>query len=139
MIQYEIKKNGEIICTAAVDEFDQLEVALAKLIGDDISILNVTAFIPSCAESNDYISWETRKVEIGDEITISTKEIPTESAPFIDGEHDEEEDENPESEIYCSFCGKGNLEIDQMVSGDEAFICNECIELCSDIVKSEET
>jgi len=39
--------------------------------------------------------------------------------------------------LTCSFCGKGRDEVNKLVAGESAFICNECIELCNDIVKDK--
>lgn len=36
--------------------------------------------------------------------------------------------------IYCSFCGKGEHDVAQVIAGGGAFICNECIRLCVDII-----
>lgn len=41
-------------------------------------------------------------------------------------------------ENRCSFCGKSADEVDRLIAGPEAFICNECIELCSSIIQREE-
>ena len=41
---------------------------------------------------------------------------------------------NHEDGLYCSFCGKHRTEVDQLVSGPGVFICNECIELCNEII-----
>jgi len=38
----------------------------------------------------------------------------------------------------CSFCGKSQLEVDRMVAGPGAYICNECIELCNRILMEED-
>lgn len=37
-------------------------------------------------------------------------------------------------EYTCSFCGKGRLEVDKLIVGNEVSICNECVELCAEIV-----
>jgi ATP-dependent Clp protease ATP-binding subunit ClpX len=39
--------------------------------------------------------------------------------------------------LYCSFCGKAQSEVKKLIAGPEAFICNECIELCVDVIKEE--
>lgn len=39
---------------------------------------------------------------------------------------------------YCSFCGKMQDEVTRMVAGPDVYICDECIELCSKIIKEEE-
>lgn len=39
--------------------------------------------------------------------------------------------------MHCSFCGKSQHEVVKLIAGPSVYICNECIELCGDIVKSE--
>lgn len=43
--------------------------------------------------------------------------------------------ENKKPELACSFCAKGRDEVKKLVAGDTAFICDECIALCHDIIK----
>jgi ATP-dependent Clp protease ATP-binding subunit ClpX len=40
--------------------------------------------------------------------------------------------------LYCSFCGKSQHEVKKLIAGPSVFICDECIDLCNDIVKDEE-
>jgi ATP-dependent Clp protease ATP-binding subunit ClpX len=40
--------------------------------------------------------------------------------------------------MYCSFCGKSQGEVKKLIAGTTAFICNECVALCSDVIKKEE-
>ena len=40
--------------------------------------------------------------------------------------------------LYCSFCGKSQHEVLRLIAGPEAFICDECIELCNDILREGE-
>ncbi|AEM47552.1 ATP-dependent Clp protease ATP-binding subunit clpX [Acidithiobacillus ferrivorans SS3] len=42
-----------------------------------------------------------------------------------------------EKTLYCSFCGKSQHEVRKLIAGPSVFICDECIELCNDIVKDE--
>ncbi len=37
--------------------------------------------------------------------------------------------------IYCSFCGKSQFEVIKLIAGPAVFICNECVELCIDVIK----
>lgn len=41
-------------------------------------------------------------------------------------------------ENRCSFCGKSANEVDRLIAGPDAFICNECIDLCSSIIQRED-
>ncbi len=36
--------------------------------------------------------------------------------------------------VYCSFCGKGDDEIRKLIAGPTVFICNECVEMCIDVI-----
>jgi ATP-dependent Clp protease ATP-binding subunit ClpX len=47
--------------------------------------------------------------------------------------------EKPGSEklLYCSFCGKSQHEVRKLIAGPSVFICDECIELCNDIIREE--
>lgn len=42
-----------------------------------------------------------------------------------------------EKVLYCSFCGKSQHEVKKLIAGPSVFICDECIELCNDIVRDE--
>ena len=42
-----------------------------------------------------------------------------------------------EKMLYCSFCGKSQHEVKKLIAGPSVFICDECIELCNDIVRDE--
>jgi len=35
--------------------------------------------------------------------------------------------------LYCSFCGKADHEVENLIAGPTAFICNECVDLCKKI------
>lgn len=39
-----------------------------------------------------------------------------------------------DKKIYCSFCHKSNLEVDQLVTTGEVAICNDCVLLCGEII-----
>lgn len=40
--------------------------------------------------------------------------------------------------LYCSFCGKSQHEVRKLIAGPTVFICNECVELCMDIIREED-
>jgi ATP-dependent Clp protease ATP-binding subunit ClpX len=42
------------------------------------------------------------------------------------------------SHLFCSFCGKSQDEVKKLVAGPSVYICNECIELCNDIIEEEQ-
>jgi len=41
------------------------------------------------------------------------------------------------STLYCSFCGKSQHEVRKLIAGPTVFICDECVELCNDIIREE--
>ncbi|WP_342128409.1 ATP-dependent Clp protease ATP-binding subunit ClpX [Hydrogenophaga sp. OTU3427] len=42
-----------------------------------------------------------------------------------------------EKSLYCSFCGKSQHEVKKLIAGPSVFICDECIDLCNDIIRDE--
>jgi ATP-dependent Clp protease ATP-binding subunit ClpX len=47
----------------------------------------------------------------------------------------EKEDNN--QTLYCSFCGKSQHEVKKLIAGPSVFVCNECVDLCNDIIQEE--
>jgi ATP-dependent Clp protease ATP-binding subunit ClpX len=39
--------------------------------------------------------------------------------------------------LYCSFCGKSQHEVQKLIAGPAVYVCNECVELCNDIIREE--
>lgn len=39
--------------------------------------------------------------------------------------------------LPCSFCGKNQSDVKKLIAGPSVFICDECVELCNDIIKEE--
>lgn len=39
--------------------------------------------------------------------------------------------------LYCSFCGKSQHEVRKLIAGPQVFVCDECVELCNDIIREE--
>ena len=44
---------------------------------------------------------------------------------------------NKDSNLHCSFCGKGQKEVKKLIAGPNVYICDECIQLCNDIIAEE--
>lgn len=40
--------------------------------------------------------------------------------------------------LYCSFCGKSQHQVRKLIAGPAVFVCNECVDLCNDIIREEE-
>ena len=45
--------------------------------------------------------------------------------------------EDKEKSLFCSFCGKNQHEVKKLIAGPSVFVCDECIDLCNDIIKEE--
>ena len=45
---------------------------------------------------------------------------------------------NQDDGLFCSFCGKHRSEVEQLISGPGVFICNECVDLCYDIISKND-
>jgi hypothetical protein len=46
-------------------------------------------------------------------------------------------DEDSKNTLYCSFCGKSQHEVRKLIAGPTVFVCDECVELCKDIIHEE--
>ncbi len=46
-------------------------------------------------------------------------------------------DSKGEKLLYCSFCGKSQHEVRKLIAGPSVFVCDECVELCNDIIREE--
>ena len=46
-------------------------------------------------------------------------------------------DDDSKTTMYCSFCGKSQHEVRKLIAGPNVFICNECVELCMDIIQED--
>ena len=50
---------------------------------------------------------------------------------------DKKQGKNGDRLLYCSFCGKSQHEVRKLIAGPSVFICDECVELCNDIIREE--
>ena len=44
---------------------------------------------------------------------------------------------NGDKILYCSFCGKSQSEVRKLIAGPSVYVCDECVDLCNDIIKEE--
>ncbi len=49
----------------------------------------------------------------------------------------DDHDKNDSKLLYCSFCGKSQHEVRKLIAGPSVFICDECVDLCNDIIQEE--
>jgi ATP-dependent Clp protease ATP-binding subunit ClpX len=50
---------------------------------------------------------------------------------------DSDEDKKGDKLLYCSFCGKSQHEVRKLIAGPSVFVCDECVELCNEIIREE--
>ncbi len=56
---------------------------------------------------------------------------------MADNTHGGRSDGKGEKLLYCSFCGKSQHEVRKLIAGPSVFVCDECVELCNDIIREE--
>jgi ATP-dependent Clp protease ATP-binding subunit ClpX len=56
---------------------------------------------------------------------------------MADNNHTGRGDGKGEKLLYCSFCGKSQHEVRKLIAGPSVFVCDECVELCNDIIREE--
>ena len=52
-----------------------------------------------------------------------------------DDNHSGRGDGKGEKLLYCSFCGKSQHEVRKLIAGPSVFVCDECVEMCNDIIR----
>jgi ATP-dependent Clp protease ATP-binding subunit ClpX len=64
---------------------------------------------------------------------------PSATHPGISGMSEDRQGRSGDSNkiLYCSFCGKSQHEVRKLIAGPSVFICDECVELCNDIIREE--
>ena len=60
-------------------------------------------------------------------------EIPS----FLRNQEEDHDKKEKSSTSYCSFCGKSQHEVLKLIAGPKVCICDECIDLCVEIIKEE--
>ena len=54
-----------------------------------------------------------------------------------DNKGDNMDDNKGDKLLYCSFCGKSQDEVTKLIAGPSVFVCNECVEMCNEIIREE--
>jgi len=135
---FEVTINGEKLCTAGVED-GVLTSILAYVkraattgdeheghTGEKVESLDIRVGglenISYDATAN--IDWLIRDLSIGDEIRIRIIDSPVCDEPM----------RKEITYIECSFCGKRQSAVKKLIAGPAVYICNECVEHCSDAV-----
>ena len=50
---------------------------------------------------------------------------------------DENDGSNGDKLLHCNFCGKSQHEVRKLIAGPSVYVCDECVELCNDIIREE--
>jgi ClpX C4-type zinc finger len=135
--RFEVQVNGKLVADATVSIADQLEINLASVTGQDGAVLAVTAFIPGASSRDSYVHTQNTVLSPGDRVSISLETVAQAGATLVTastGEPDEQVD--ADSAATCSFCGKTSHEVGGMIAGPKAFICDECVSMCHEIVSN---
>jgi len=64
----------------------------------------------------------------------TTADLPAQPLP---DDEDVTAEKKPPDEMHCSFCGKLKTEVARLVTGPTLYICDQCVELCEDIIAEE--
>ena len=95
------------------------------------------SYLECTSEKEKTAHWITEMLKLGQPVEL--KLIETEENELSDeiSSLSANKSSPEEKEIYCSFCGLEHREVEKIVAGPSAFICNRCVDLCNEIVISE--
>jgi hypothetical protein len=135
--KFEVEVNGRLFSEATVSIEDQLEVNLVTLPGLESAVLAVTAFIPDASRGGNYVRAENLVLNPGDSVKISMSATEGAATTLSSTNPEVEGESSTGSGLICSFCGKSSNEVGKMIAGGTAFICDECVAMCQDIITEE--
>lgn len=136
--EFRVRVNGEAVAQAIVDFSDQLEISVVNSSGENGAVLALTVSSPSDLKSVENIQIDNKILSPGDTVTISLEEVPLATAThLISGSSHTVLVPQTRDDVVCSFCGKSKDDVAKMIAGPMAFICNECIVTCQEIVADE--
>jgi hypothetical protein len=122
MLDYDIKRNGELI-TKSTPEKRKVNLFYFKLSAMEVK---ETSDLP------DHLAHFQNSLpfQVGDIFEVTISDVVSEE------ETQGRQDSRSEGK-QCSFCTKGQREVEKLIAGPGVFICNECVELCTDILQEE--
>ena len=126
---FEIRINGEKVCTAGVGDSGVLNSFVSFMTrkeqdetpndsGAENLFITVSGIANLEEDASNHLEWLHQDLNVGDEIVIK----------IIEASSCDEPNSSEVSYLACSFCGKGQAEVVQLVAGPRVFICNECIQ-----------
>lgn len=135
--KFEVEVNGRLFSDATVSIEDQLEVNLVTLPGLESAVLAVTAFVPGAPRGGNYVRSENLVLTPGDSVRITLSATNAASTTLATADTEVQSESSDGRELICSFCGKSNTEVTKFIAGPKAFICNECVSMCQDVIDGE--
>ena len=79
------------------------------------------------------MTW-SRPIQQGHGSLVLAKQIENE----VDVMADDHDDNNGDGKLlHCNFCGKSQHEVRKLIAGPSVYVCDECVELCNDIIREE--
>src|SRR6202790_5559733 len=108
--------------------------AMAHTLRDALKVKAVETTHSECleliAKTFGYENWNilSAKIEVARPRASDAGALPVTAAPVPE----------PDKTLYCSFCGKSQHEVRKLIAGPTVFVCDECVELCEDIVDEED-
>ncbi len=128
----QVNLNGEPFWTIGHQNIDDLDFRLIYAPSVGAVHISANGLFSNGASVNEGSPWDQHSLGESDVITLQMVECAAPSVTTVLKEFDAS---TGESGLCCSFCGKSDKDVSKLVAGSNAFICDECINLCLDIVK----
>ena len=139
MLCFKVERNGEAACLVGIENprFIQVSVLFTTKLGEGPT-LHAFAQSDETPEFRVTKNWfdNNGQLQIGDSVRIEVVESQT-----ADEGHTTHRQGRRKSgkkiELYCNWCGKSSDDVERIISGPNVYICNECVQLCNDILGDE--
>src|SRR5690606_39882597 len=86
--------------------------------------------------SSDVCSSDLATVAAPGAVLFSPRDRTSKTDPFMTEDRQGRSGDSSKI-LYCSFCGKSQHEVRKLIAGPSVYICDECVELCNDIIREE--
>lgn len=125
--------NDKLLWTIGHEEVADLLFHLTYAPSVATAHISANGVFSSRVEVNESEPWEQLFIKEGDVVTL---QIVESDKPNVSSKLKEFDAAKGDLSLYCSFCGKSQNAVSKLVAGSNAYICNECIENCVDIVRT---
>ena len=131
---YDVFLNEEKVTTVGPSTLKQLHISFG--VSDDSAIVKASG-ISDEEPGLLFINWLEQRVEFGDSFSVSPSQDNVASEPRHTKKLNRGLDEVTEEDSLCDFCNRTEDEVGQLIRlGGSPLICNICIKLCVDAIKS---